>query len=349
MLFAMVSEKGAKSPSPSRYLVIGTGSIARRHIKNLKKLHTQADVACVSASGRLVTQEEVGSDLVFESLDAALLWRPHFAVVASPAPYHLLHGAQAIAMDTPVLIEKPLSHSMEEVAVYEAIFSATDVPVEIAYNLRYLPSAQLIKDVLDSNKLGKIHSVLVDVGQYLPDWRPTADYRLGVSARRELGGGVLLELSHELDYLSWFFGEFSQVFCVARKSSDLQIDVEDCVDAILKRRDGLVVSMHLDFLQRTVSRKCKIIGNEGSLVWDVVRNEVVFLPPGSEAETLYANPDFDRNEMYLQEIDRFSRVVAGEISPTVSFGQAMMVMNLIEGLNKSSQTGEAITLASEKS
>lgn len=329
-------------PSPERYLVVGSGSIARRHIGNLKKLFPHSEVACVSASGRPLLRDEVGCDVTYGTLEEALSRKPRFAVIASPAPYHMMQAARAIEHGTPVLVEKPLAHSLQEVEDYLEVFADSGVPIGVAYNLRYLPSAQVVKNALDDGKLGKVHSVLVDVGQYLPDWRPTADYRKGVSAKRQLGGGVLLELSHELDYLNWFFGNFSQVFCVARKSSDLEIDVEDCVDAILKRDDGLVVSMHLDFLQRTTSRSCKFICAYGTLVWNVAANEVFVLHPGGSREVLFSDPDYDRNDMYLQEMARFSRVAAGDLSPDVGLEHAIAVLRLIERLKASAEIGSAI-------
>ncbi|CAN0605670.1 unnamed protein product, partial [Ectocarpus sp. 12 AP-2014] len=178
--------------------------------------------------------------------------------------YHLQHADKLLTANIPVLIEKPLCARLSELKAIN--LQERQVGMGVAYNLRYMPAARIVKTLLDDAAVGSISTAFAEVGQYLPDWRPDSNYREGVSASKALGGGALLELSHELDYLSWFFGPFSRVLGVTRRVGQLDIDVDDSVDALLEKKDGLLVHVHLDFLQRQPCRHFKAIGDLGTIV-----------------------------------------------------------------------------------
>lgn len=326
------------------YLVVGSGSIARRHIANIKALFSQVTVGCVSASGRELSLEEVGADIVYASIEEALSAEPMLAIIASPAPLHVDQAATFLRTGIPVLIEKPLSDSLESFARAGEVLLANSTKIEVAYNLRFMPSAIRLKALLDEQILGRIHSVSIEVGQYLPDWRPATDYRESVSARKELGGGVLLELSHELDYLTWLFGTFNSVYCVASNSGTLDVDVEDSAHAILSREDGLVASVHLDFLQRVPTRICKIIGGSGTLVWNLLQNSILLGTANNSEDIIFSDPNYNRNDMYLEEISHFVKVAVGERMPQVSIYQALDTLRLIEALRHSSVTRKIVDI-----
>ncbi|QAA94710.1 Gfo/Idh/MocA family protein [Pollutimonas thiosulfatoxidans] len=324
--------------TPRRFLVVGSGSIARRHIDNLRLFFPGSSVGCVSASGRQLSGADVGVETVrYVSVAEAVKSRPSFAIVASPAPLHGLHAAELLRNDIPVLIEKPLSSSVETLKDQLNVLYENEHRVDIAYNLRNLLAAQKVKTIIESQQLGRIYSVLAEVGQYLPDWRPKSDYRKNVSARKELGGGVLLELSHELDYISWLFGEVERVYCVASTSGALEIDVEDNVDAILNLKSGLIVNLHMDFLQRSPERRCKIIGQNGTVIWDVLHNSII-LSSGGRSEELFRDECYDRNDMYMEEIVHFDKVASGNANPKVGLRHALAVLSVVDALHLSSQT-----------
>ncbi len=266
------------------------------------------------------------------------------AIIASPAPLHVDQAATFLRTGIPVLIEKPLSDSLESFARAGEVLLANSTKIEVAYNLRFMPSAIRLKALLDEQILGRIHSVSIEVGQYLPDWRPATDYRENVSARKELGGGVLLELSHELDYLTWLFGTFNSIYCVASNSGTLDVDVEDSAHAILSREDGLVASVHLDFLQRVPTRICKIIGESGTLVWNLLQNSILLGTANNSEDIIFSDPNYNRNDMYLEEISHFVKVAVGERMPQVSIYQALDTLRLIEALRHSSVTRKVVDI-----
>ncbi|WP_454833089.1 Gfo/Idh/MocA family protein [Pseudomonas veronii] len=327
------------------YLVIGSGSIAKRHIGNLKKLFASARVGCISASGRTLSAEDVGENTqIYRSMNEALADNPVLAIVASPAPLHLAYAVQLLDRKVPVLIEKPLCDSLERFSPHRDVLFEHKSRIEIAYNLRFMSSALKFKALLEACSVGAIRSVSVDVGQYLPDWRPASDYRKNVSARRDLGGGVLLELSHELDYLRWLFGEFDTVYCVARNTAALEIDVEDTVDALLVRSDRLAVNVHMDFLQRAAVRTCKVIGQEGTLIWDILNNGITLHTGRDQQHVLFEDPGYDRNNMYLDQLRHFVQVAQGTVSPVIDLEDGLQTLRLIEAMKKSSATGQVVNI-----
>ena len=328
--------------APCKGLVVGSGSIARRHLANFRQLLPDAEIGCVSASGRPLAIGETVATMQLASLAAAIEWAPDLAVVASPAPLHLDHACQLLDAGIPVLIEKPLSDSLDHVRAALPLLDAQRFRIEIAYNLRFLSSARRMKTLIDEGCVGRILGLRIDVGQYLPDWRPQVDYRRQVSANRSLGGGVLLELSHEFDYLIWMFGRFDQVFCIAKNSGQLEIDVEDCADILLSRGD-LTAHVHLDFLQRRVSRECKVIGSTGTLLWDLIANRISLVDPQGE-KVLFSDPAADRNEMYVEQLRGFIAVAAGHAAPRISLDDGLAVLEMIEAMRESASTGQLVNL-----
>ncbi|WP_189576881.1 Gfo/Idh/MocA family protein [Marinobacter zhanjiangensis] len=317
-------------------LVVGSGSIAKRHIRNLREQFPDAKVTCVSASGRALEPAEVGVLDVFPDLATAISGNPDFAIVASPTPYHLRNSDELLAANVPVLVEKPLCASVAELKNTD--LARHSAGFGVAYNLRFMPAAKLVKTLLDEGAIGAVSTAFAEVGQYLPDWRPDSDYRAGVSARKELGGGALLELSHELDYLSWFFGPFSRVLGVIRSTGCLDIDVEDNVDALLERPGGGLVHVHLDFIQRQASRRFKAVGELGTIEWDLIANEVTLFRPGGSTETVYADPAYDRNRMYIDQMQAFIDSLDADGEPfESSLASGLNVMTLVEAIRASSE------------
>tara|TARA_R110000851_G_scaffold135045_1_gene270426 strand:- start:14033 stop:15028 length:996 start_codon:yes stop_codon:yes gene_type:complete len=316
-------------------LVIGSGSIAKRHIRNLRELYPDAEVVCVSASGRHIVASDVGATSAADTIEAAVLNKPDIAVVASPANFHLAHAETILKASIPVLIEKPLC--VEYSDLWRFPVDRMKGKVAVGYNLRFMPAAEVVKDLVDSGSLGRISTVFCEVGQYLPDWRPDADYRKGVSAQKKLGGGALLELSHELDYLNWIFGSFSEVSAVMGSSGLLDIDVEDTVDAMLTGQGGTIFHLHLDFLQRCASRSFKAVGENGTLTWNLLSNEVTFHKSGATMEVLLSDSGYDRNEMYVEQLRAFVAYAEGGSEFSSTLESSIEVMRLVDAIRLSDQ------------
>jgi predicted dehydrogenase len=319
-------------------LVVGSGSIAKRHIRNLRYLYPGMEITCVSASGRRLEPSEVGASSVCNSIEQAVEAPLAFAIVASPAPLHLANLQKLITANIPVLVEKPLSHDQEELAKYD--FSNAINKIGVAYNLRYMPSANKVKRIISDRVLGRLNNVQIECGQYLPDWRPGTDYRQGVSAQKKLGGGALLELSHELDYLLWIFGGIRSVVAKVETTGILDIDVEDNVNALMVSEDDYIIQLHLDFLQRTPKRMLRAVCSKGNLVWDLINNTVSIEGKEGRVELIYSDPYYDKNEMYVEQLKGFIGFTKNQAKFESTIDSASNVMNLIAAIRRSSDMNQ---------
>lgn len=309
--------------------VIGLGNIATRHRRNLKHLFPRAHVYAMSASGRETNEEISDADSIAISVAHLIEERVQLVIVASPAPFHARHAIPFIEAGVPVLIEKPVTATQEELKVLLDVASANKSCVAVGYCLRYMPSALVIKELITSEKIGNLYNVTIEVGQYLPDWRPSKDYRDSVSVSPKLGGGALLELSHEIDYAHWLLGDLELQHAILRQSKELNLEVEDVADMFFTTAEDAVVNIHLDFLQRRAFRQCRFVGSKGTLEWNLIDNTVLF-SSAQGIEVVYNQPQWDKNLMYISMILDFLALVKKEPNNCVSLRAAAKTVELIE-------------------
>ena len=312
--------------------VIGLGSIAKRHVNNLRQLHPKAQIYAVSASGTNTTLPE-NADAVI-SLDDLIALVPDYAVVASPAPFHVDIAQKLLVHNIAVLIEKPLAHELQSCLEFQAFCNQFPrKAVAVGYCLRFLPSALVVKDYLDRGLLGSIYNVHANVGQYLPSWRADKSYKDSVSASKSLGGGALLELSHELDYLNWLLGDLTLEHSFLRTTDELELEVEDIANLVLLSTNNVYVSVHLDFIQKSTQRNCEFIGRYGRLVWDLLANTVI-LHNATGKETLYTEPGYNKNDMYLAMLTAFENMHQDKESQLATLASATKVVRLIDDVKQ---------------
>lgn len=317
-----------------RFLVVSLGSIGRRHLRNLRTMFPNSQIAALrllSTPGEKVP----GCDFQFNSIAEVRNFRPHAAIIASPAPQHITIASDLVAMGVPVLVEKPFSHTLD--GLHELILQAeaAEVALMVGYNLRFKPSLLDVRQRIISGEIGEVISVRAEVGQYLPDWRPGADYRKCVSAQAEQGGGALLELSHEIDYLYWLFGLPTQVSCRGGKYSSLEIGVEDVVELCMEYTSPRrLVSVHLDFIQRVPYRSCRFIGTTGTLLWDGIGDVVTLMRPDSDPVQVHL-PGVDRDVTYVAELKHFFECVESGRQPDIDGRAGYEVLSIVEAAKRS--------------
>ena len=315
----------------TRAVVVGLGNIALRHRRNLKSLFPEIFIIAVSASGKVTNQNVEFADQIISSLDEVVREGVDMAIVASPAPFHKSHAKLLLLAGIPTLIEKPVTSSSQDVYELMKIYEETHTPAAVGYCLRYMPSSIKIKELLDQKIIGSIYNAFVDTGQYLPDWRPSKEYQNSVSAKKSLGGGVLLELSHEIDYIQWLLGSMEVQYAHLRSSSELNLEVEELVDVILVSDTGTVCNIHLDFLQKKANRECSFIGEKGRLDWDLLSNTIM-LHTGEGSEVLFSEADWDSNQMYISLLTDFLDLAAERKNSSIDLEQATKTIELIESI-----------------
>ncbi|AOW76484.1 oxidoreductase [Colwellia sp. PAMC 20917] len=313
--------------------VIGLGNIATRHRHNLKLLFPKVELLVMSASGRVVKENIDDCDGIVTSIEDLVQAQVELVIVASPAPFHAQHSIPFIKAGIPTLIEKPVTTSVDDAKAINRAIELHQTPVSIGYCLRYLPSAQKLKALLDNGVIGTIYNAHIEIGQYLPDWRPNINYRDSVSAQKKLGGGALFELSHELDYAQWLLGPLDVKHSILRSSAELALDVEDMADIIALTESGAVATIHLDFLQRKAHRQCSFIGSEGRIDWDLMLNQLT-LTTATETSVLYRDPRWDKNQMYLAMIEDFIQMVEKKNHTCIKFTDAIRTVSFIDKIKQ---------------
>ena len=317
--------------------VIGLGNIATRHRRNLKLMFPQCRLLAMSASGRVPTAPVSDCDEVVSDVDEIIRLGAELVIVASPAPFHAEHTIPLLQAGIPTLIEKPVTTRVEDVQHLQTVVDETQTPVAVGYCLRYLPSSQEVKALLDKGAIGELYNANIEIGQYLPDWRPSKDYRSSVSANVELGGGALLELSHELDYAQWLLGDLTVRHAHLRFSDELGLEVEDLVDVVTTTQSGTLVHIHLDFLQRQAYRRCRFVGSKGTVEWDLIKNEVKQTNHTGES-TVYSDPAWDKNKMYLNMLQDFINMTKDNKHSCIDLQQAGKTVELIETIKQHAKT-----------
>ena len=323
----------------NRILIVSLGSIGQKHLRIARKLVPNADIRVLRhTDSNKIPQYANGC---FSSIEEAIIFAPQIAIVASPSSHHISVAQKLANFGVHLLIEKPISNNLDGVIELIQICHTKNICLLIGYNLRYLPSLQHFRDLLGENIIGKILSVRCEVGQYLPSWRNGNNYHEGVSARQDLGGGALLELSHEIDYLRWIFGEVNWVKASLSKQSSLKIDVEDSAHIIMSFMPSLsghelIASVDLDFIRHDASRLCTAIGENGSLQWNGITEEVlIYESNSSEWRQLYSCKS-KKDESYIAEWKDFISCVIENKTPLITGIDGLKIMQIIEAVRKSS-------------
>lgn len=332
----------------SRVLIVGLGSIGRRHLRFARELLPNADIRVLRHQECVSIPEHANG--CFSSLEQAIAFAPRLAVIASPATFHVSVARPLAQAGVHLLIEKPLSASLDGVAQLLEICRKQGTVLLTGYNLRFLPSLQRFRGLLGEHVIGRVLSVRCEVGQYLPSWRPDTNYRRGVSARRELGGGALLELSHELDYLRWIFGDVNSVNATLRRQSGLEIDVEDTAHLILgfaPAADGhqLVGTVNMDLVRHDTTRRCTAIGENGSLCWDGLTGAVEQFDAAERRWRELFRHQHQGDDSYLAEWRHFLDCVRGREKPRITGEDGLKVLQIIDAARQASESGTQARVA----
>lgn len=293
-----------------RILVVGCGSIGKRHIRNLKAINAGEIIAFDVMPDRCAEVEKDYGIRAYHNLEEAIALKPDIAVICTPTSLHIPPAITAAKNGCHLFIEKPLSHTLDNIDELMDIVSRKGLITLVGCNMRFHPGILLLNELLQKNSIGKVICARVLAGQYLPDWHPWEDYRKGYSANRSLGGGVILDGIHEIDYISWLLGNVDEVFCFSGKFSSLEIDTEDMAEMLLKFSSGTIAEVHLDYIQRTYGRSCQIIGEQGTIMWDFTEKKVkLFSASDKEWHIFPEEPNYDINRMYMDEMEYFIRCV----------------------------------------
>jgi predicted dehydrogenase len=315
-----------------RIVVVGAGSIGKRHIRIARTLMPKADIRVLRHQDDTVPEFSNG---VFTSIQDAVAFAPEIGVIANPAPFHVAAALALAECGADVLAEKPLAEKADAALPLLQLCRVQRRILQVAYNLRFLPSLARFRELVVAGAIGRVQSVRCEIGQYLPSWRPSTNYREGVSARRALGGGVLLELSHEIDYLRWIFGEFDWVKATLGHQSALEVDVEDTAHltigfAQVNGEQPLLATLNMDFIRHDTTRRCVAIGDQGSLRWNGIAGTVEQYRQGEKEWGTIFRHVAQRDESYLAEWKHFLDCIQSRTSPLIGGEDGLAVLRLVD-------------------
>jgi predicted dehydrogenase len=327
-----------------RFLVIGCGSIGKRHMRNLKTIGCNDILAFDVKKERLEEVREYGVT-TFDNLDEAFAKGPDAVLVCSPPVFHVQNALKALQKGCHIFIEKPLSNTLEGVDELISIAKEKQLVTMVGFNLRFDRGLQIVKKLLDDNAVGNIITAISIVGQYLPDQHPWEDYRYGYAANESLGGGVILDGMHEIDVLSWFLGDPKQVCCFGGKLSSLDINTEDTAAYLLKYCSNAVGIIEMDYVKRVYERTCELIGEQGTIRWDFKDRTVKYFSAKTKEWTNFQYAEgYDTNNMYVEELKCFFNCLNGAETPPVSAEAGKKLLKIALASKESMATKKVIIL-----
>lgn len=332
-----------------KFLVVGCGTIGKRHMRNLNALNAGELIAYrTSRESSAEIEKEFGAK-IFYDYNKALKEKPDAVLITNPTSLHVQAAMKAAKAGAHLFIEKPISHNMKDVNKLISIVKKKKLITLIGYDLRFAPSIKKMKELIERNLIGKIIAARIQVGGFMPRWRQGKDYRKVYSSRKELGGGVILDLSHEIDYARWFFGEVKEVFCYAEKLSNLEINVEDTAEMLLKFKNNTIGEIHMDYIQKVTNRAAHIIGEDGLILWDTYQKKVKLYTENDKNWQEFNEPEnFASAVAQTEEMQHFINCIKGKEKPIVDIVDAKKTLEVALAAKKSAQTRKVVKVGGKK-
>ncbi len=327
--------------SRMKVMIAGLGSIGRRHFRNLHALGVHDLVLLRKNLSTLPDDELAGFPVETDIVSALEKHKPDAVVVANPSATHLEIAIPAAKAGCAILLEKPISHTMDGVEELQQAATTNGARILVGFQFRFHPTLQKAREIIMGGGIGKVLSVHSHWGEYLPNWHPWEDYRQSYAARQDLGGGVVVTLSHPIDYLRFLIGEMADTQSLHGRISPLQLSgVEDCAEIAVQFANGAIGGIHLNYFQRPPAHRLEVVGTQGTLRWDNADGTlthwtmpdsfgVISAEPGAPLVTKHELPaGFDRNDLFLAQTRHFMDVAAGTAQPLCSLEDGVQALRI---------------------
>ena len=336
-----------------KILIAGLGSIGRRHFRNLVALGETNLVLLRTRKSTLPDDELAGYPVETDLAEALKRHQPEAVVVANPTSMHLEVAIPAAEAGCHILLEKPVSHSLEGLDLLQQAAAKSGSRILVGFQFRYHPTLNKARELIQAGTIGRVLTVHAHWGEYLPNWHPWEDYRQSYAARAELGGGVIVTLTHPLDYLRYLLGDVASLWSFNGHISPLEVNVEDAAEIGLRFANGAVGGVHVNYFQRPPIHKLEIVGTQGTLRWDNADGVLHLLRMPAEFGTYEANPPapvveqfplpegFDRNHLFVAQTKHFLGVVRGA-QPICDLNDGVQALKLALGAKESQSTGRNV-------
>ena len=324
-----------------KILIAGLGSIGRRHFRNLVTLGQHDLVLYRTHKATLPDDELAGFPVETDLRQALKKHQPHAVIVSNPTAMHMDIAIPAAQTGCALLLEKPIADNLDHVAdLYETV-AKSGSKVLVGFQFRYHPTIIKARELISKGAIGKVLSIHAHWGEYLPNWHPWEDYRQSYAARADLGGGVIVTLTHPLDYLRYLLGEVESLWAINGHISPLELNnVEDVAEIGLKFASGAIGGVHVNYFQRPPVHRLEIVGTGGTLRWDNADGILTVYQMPDEFGAINAQPSaaqvqqftlpdgFERNQLFLTQTQHFLQVARGETDPICTLTDGVRALEL---------------------
>tara|TARA_B110001454_G_scaffold15943_1_gene14290 strand:- start:4496 stop:5479 length:984 start_codon:yes stop_codon:yes gene_type:complete len=325
-----------------KILVVGYGSIGKRHVENLLSISNLEVIVCTKRND---VSEIKKYAKVYSTIKQCLEEKPGIGIIANETSLHVPTAIKLAEAGLDIFLEKPLSNSLKDVEKLRTIVKKKKLITQMGCNMRFHPCIKKIKSMIEQQKIGRIISAQVQNCSYLPDYHPWEDYRKGYAARKDLGGGIILTQIHEIDYMYWLFQEVENVISLSGKFSDLDITAEDCVSSLLKFKNKIIGELHMDYFQRPDFRSCKIRGTKGEIYWDSDNNHVNIYSMNKKRWKIELEiKNYQRNFSYVEQLKHFIKCVKQRKETINDIEQGIATLKIALAMKKSSKIMKSVSI-----
>lgn len=322
-------------------LVVGGGSIGERHLRCFLKIKGLKVSVCEPDETKLkILKKKYKVDKSYKDFDDVNFDYFTGVIIATPPNLHIPMALKAAREGCHLMIEKPLSLNLTGISQLKKVIKAKRLVCGVAYTLRHFPCLNRIKTLLSEKCIGRILSARARVGSFFPGARP--DYKNIYFAKRDMGGGSILDYSHELNYLEWLLGRVKEISCFYDTLS-LDVETEDIAVMLLRFESRIIGEIHINCFQKDDSRTLEIIGDKGTITCDLIKGKVG-LYIGNKGNWQYSNYPCDRDGVFLQQAKNFIDAIKGRDNIKTSMENGIETLKICIAARKSADTGKVIKI-----
>ena len=300
--------------------IVGLGSIGKRYYKNINSFFKNYQVFDYKFKKFIKNKK----------IDAA--------IISNPSSLHIKTATKLAEKNTHCLIEKPLSLNLKGIKKLQTITKSKKLNIQIGYNLRFMKGAKFFKNQFQNQK-DKIIHISIRCLTNLVNWRKNKNYKKFSSANKKLSGGILFELSHEIDYLRWIFGDVLEVFATVKNTKKLRLDIEDIAKIFLRLKSGVTADINLSLVNDYEERKCEVITKKHNYSWNLLKDEIK-----KDNRFIFRNNKYDINHTQLEQLKNFFNTIKKKENPMVDLNDGIKTLKILLAIKKSSKMKKIIQL-----
>ena len=329
-----------------KILIVGYGSIAKKHIKNILKIDKNIKIGILPSIRKNLSHKNF---IFFNGLKSAISFKPDAIFICSPANKHLYFLKKFQNITQNIFVEKPLCINNANLNLSEIKKTKN---FHLGYFLRYHHFLQKIKQDIKENTYGKVKAAYIEVGQNLLDWRKNISYQKSVSAQKKLGGGVMYELSHEIDYATWLFGKPKYLFCCNQKLSKLKINVEDYSNIQFHYpKQKKIIQLNMNMFQKNESRTCTIIFEKKTIKIDFLKGQFFEISKNNSKVIYNLGKTYLKKIFYIQDLNFLNKsnlikkfFYRQKIVDYAKFNTGIYLLNIFDKLAESNKKKKLLKL-----